>query len=140
MIAALNRDDRHHRWAVNVIAAQRKLRAPIVVLEVVAGEAYTKLRYDRRVSGRGDARPALTVFGLLAADSQLFEMRGMPSESHRRSVDLLARYVDQTFSWVDAIVLLSADDDRRVKRLWTVDSTLGAYRFSHQVLVASPGH
>jgi hypothetical protein len=73
-----------------------------VVPEVVAGEAYTKLRYDRRVSGRRDARPALTVFGLLAADSELFEVRRMPSESHRRSVDLLARYVDQTFSWVDA--------------------------------------
>ena len=140
MIAALNRDDRHHRWAVNVIETQRKVRAPIVVPEVVAGETFTKLRYDRRVSGRGDARPALTVFGLLAADSELFEIRGMPAESHRRSVDLLARYVDQTFSWVDAIVLLSADDDRRVERLWTVDSTLGTYRFSHQVLVSSPSH
>jgi hypothetical protein len=140
LIAALNRHDRHHRWAVDVIAAQRKLRAPIVVPEVVAGEAYTKLRYDRRVSGRRDARPALTVFGLLAADLELFEIRGMPSESHRRSVDLLARYVDQTFSWVDAIVLLSADDDRRVDRLLTVDSSLGAYRFSHEVLVSSPGH
>ncbi len=140
MIAALNRDDRHHRWAINVIATQRKLRAPIVVPEVVIGEAYTKLRYDRRVIGRGDARPALTVFGLLAADSELFEIRGMPDESHRRSVGLLARYVDQAFSLVDAIVLLSADDDRRVERLWTVDSTLGTYRFSHQVLVSSPGH
>lgn len=138
MIAALNRSDRHHRWAVNVIKAQRKLRAPIVVPEVVAGEAFTKLRYDRRVSGRGDARPALAVFGLLAADSELFEIRGVPDESLRRSVELLAGYVDQTFSWVDAIVLLSADDDRRVDRLWTVDSTLGAYRFSHQVLVSSP--
>jgi hypothetical protein len=140
LIAALNRDDRHHRWAVSVIAAQREVGAPIVVPEVVAGEAFTKLRYDRRVSGRRDARPALTVFGLLAADSELFEIRGMPSESHRRSVDLLARYVDQNFSWVDAIVLLSADDDRQVERLWTVDSILGAYRFSHQVLVSSPGN
>jgi hypothetical protein len=140
LIAALNRGDRHHRWALNVIESQRKLRAPIVVPEVVAGEAFTKLRYDHRISGRRDARPALTVFGLLAADLELFEIRGMPSESHRRSVDLLARYVDQTFSWVDAIVLLSADDDRRVDRLWTVDWSLGAYRFSHEVLVASPGH
>jgi len=27
-----------------------------------------------------------------------------------------------------------------VEMLWTVDSTLGAYRFSHQVLVSGPGH
>jgi predicted nucleic acid-binding protein len=140
LIAFLNRGDRHHRWAVNVIESQRKLRVPIVVPEAVAGEAYTKLRYDRRVSGRRDARPALTVFGLLATDSELFEIRSMPSESHRRSVELLARYVDQTFSWVDAIVLLSADDDRRVQHLWTVDSTLSAYRFSHRVAVSSSGN
>ena len=138
MIALLNRGDRHHRWAINIVEAERKLRATIVVPEVVAGEAYTKLRYDRRISGRRDARPALAVFGLLAADSELFEMRSIPNESHRRSVELLAHYVDQTFSWVDAIVLLSADDDRHVQRLWTVDATLGAFRFSHQVVVSSP--
>ena len=113
MIAALSRGDQHHRWAVNAIEMQRKLRAPIVIPEVVAGEAFTKLRYDHRVSGRRDARPALSVFGLLAADSEVFEVRGMPKESHARSVQLLARYVDQNFSWVDAIVLLSADDDRQ---------------------------
>jgi hypothetical protein len=50
----------------------------------------------------------------------------------------MARYVDQTFSWVDAIVLLSADDDRQVETLWTVDSNLVAYLFSHQVEVSSP--
>jgi hypothetical protein len=109
-----------------------------VVPEVVAGEAYTKLRYDRRVTGRRDARPALAVFGPLGADSKLFELRATPNESHRRSIELLARYVDQAFSWVDAIVLLTADDDRRVDRLWTVDPTLGAYCFSHKVVISNP--
>ena len=110
----------------------------MVVPEVVAGEAFTKLRYDRRISGRGDARPALTVFGLLETGRKIFEVRGMPDESLRRSAALLARYVDQSFSWVDAIVLLSADDDRRLERLWTVDSSLAAYRFSHRVAVSTP--
>ena len=104
----------------------------------MAGEAFAKLRYDRRISGRGDARPALTVFGLLGVGSTVFEVRGMPDDSLRRSVALLAKYVDQSFSWVDAIVLLSADDDRRVERLWTVDSSLAAYRFSHGVVVSTP--
>jgi hypothetical protein len=140
LIAALNRGDRYHRWAVNVIETQRKVRAPIVVPEVVAGETFTKLRYDRRISGRHDARPALTVFGLLAAESDMFQIRGLPTQSHLRTVELLARYVDQTFSWVDAVVLLCADDDPRVERLWTVDSTLRAYRFSHPVDVSSPGN
>ncbi len=54
----------------------------------------------------------------------MFEIRGLPNQSHLRSVELPARYVDQTFSWVDAIVLLCADDDRRVETLRTVDSTV----------------
>jgi hypothetical protein len=120
------------------IAAQRGQRSRIVVPEVVAGEAFTKLRYDRRVSGRHDARAALTVFGLLAADSELFELRGMPDESYRRSGELLATYVDQGFSWVDAIVLLCADDDRQVDGLWTVDASLAVYHFSHQISLSSP--
>ena len=110
-----------------------------MVPEAVAGEAFTKLRYDRRISSRGDARTALSVFGLLEAGQDLFEIRGMPNDTFRRAVTLLARYVDQSFSWVDAIVLLSADDDRRVDSLWTVDTTLAAYRFSHHVVVATPG-
>ena len=109
-----------------------------MVPEVVAGEAFTKLRYDRRISSRGDARTALAVFGLLEASQDLFEIRGMPNNSLGRAVALLARYVDQSFSWVDAIVLLSADDDRRIERLWTVDTTLAAYRFSHHVAVVTP--
>ena len=104
----------------------------------MAGEAYTKLRYDRRISGRSDARTALSVFGLIAASKDLFEVRGMPQLSHRRSIELLAKYIDQAFSWVDAIVLLTADDDRRVNRLLTVDSSLAVYHFSHEVAVSIP--
>ena len=60
-------------------------------------------------------------------------MRAMPGGSRLRAVELLARYVDQNFSWVDAVVLLSADDDRGVQSLWTVDASLSVYRFSHRV-------
>jgi len=65
-----------------------------VVPEVVAGEAFTKLRYDRRVSGRRDARPALAVFSLLATNPEVFEIRGMPDGSRLRAVEVLAKYVD----------------------------------------------
>ena len=109
-----------------------------MVPEVVAGETYTKLRYDRRISGRSDARTALSVFGLIAASQGLFEVREIPQLSYPRSIELLAKYVDQAFSWVDAIVLLTADDDRRVNRLLTVDASLGVYHFSHEVVVSIP--
>ncbi|HKW71178.1 MAG TPA: hypothetical protein VJP81_11390, partial [Candidatus Dormibacteraeota bacterium] len=98
----------------------------------------TKLRYDRRVSGRRDARPALAVFSLLATNPEVFAMRGMPDGSRLRAVEVLAKYVDQNFSWVDAVVLLSADDDRRVQALCTVDSSFSVYRFSHHVALSTP--
>lgn len=80
------------------------------------------------------------AFGLLSADRSLFELRGLPVESYRRTVELLARYVDQAFSWIDAVVLLTAEDDRRIERLFTVDASLAAYAFSHQVVVSTPSH
>ena len=66
--------------------------------EVVAGETYTKLRYDRRISARRDARTALALFGFLAATPNLFDVRERPHLSYRRSIELLAKYVDQAFS------------------------------------------
>ena len=123
---------------MDAIARARRGRTRIAVPELVAGEAFTKLRYDRRISGRGDARAALAVFDMLAADPSLFEVRGMPSEGHRRSIELLGGYVDQAFSYVDAIVLLVANDDRRADTLLTVDSSLAVYRFDHAVSVSTP--
>jgi hypothetical protein len=125
---------------VDAIARARRRHTQILVPDVVAGEAFTKLRYDRRISGRGDARAALAVFDMLAADPGLFEIRGMPSEAYSRSLELLAGYVDQAFSYVDAIVLLIADDDRRADVVLTVDSSLAVYRFRHPVSIATPAN
>lgn len=78
------------------------------------------------------------MFGLIGASQSLFKVREMPQLSYRRSIELLAKYVDQAFSWVDAIVLLTADDDPRVNRLLTVDASLAVYHFSHHVAVSTP--
>ena len=125
-------------WAIAALDAERRAKQTIVVPEVVAGETFTKLRYDRRISKRSDARMALSVFALIAASPNLFEVGEMPHLSYRRSIELLAKYADQGFSWVDAVVLLSADDDQRVSRILTIDSSFVAYRFSHQVAVSTP--
>jgi hypothetical protein len=105
----------------------------------VAGEAFTKLRYDRRISGRRDARAALAMFAMLEAAPDLFNIRGMPDQAYERARALLAQYVDQSFSYVDAIVLLTADDDRSAHRLFTVDSSMATHRFYHAVIVDVPG-
>ncbi|MGH7902714.1 MAG: type II toxin-antitoxin system VapC family toxin [Candidatus Dormibacteraceae bacterium] len=139
LIAALNRGDRHHRWAVDAIAEARRSGDRLIVPEVVAGEAFTKLRYDRQISGRRDARPALAVFGMMAAGPSVFDVRGMPDHAYERAADLLGTYVDQAYSYVDAVVLLTTDDDDEASAVFTVDSSLAAYRFSRPVTVAQPG-
>lgn len=107
--------------------------------DVVAGEAFTKLRYDKRISGGRDARPALAVFGMLAAGPEVFDVRRAPERAYQRAADLLATYDDQAFSYVDAIVLLTTDDDELATTIFSVDSSLAAYRFLRPVAVAKPG-
>jgi len=46
----------------------------IAVPDVVVGEAFTKLRYDRRISPRKDASVALSVFQLVDESPDLFEV------------------------------------------------------------------
>ena len=75
---------------------------------------------------------------MIAAAPDLFKIREMPDQSYRRAAEVLAKYVDQAFSYVDAIVLLTADDDPEVRRLFTVDSALATYRFSRPVTIEAP--
>jgi predicted nucleic acid-binding protein len=82
-----------------------------VVPDVVAGEAFTKLRYDRRVSPRKDASIALTVFRLVDDSPALFEMRPVTEGAYRNAVNILTQYVDQSFSYVDAVVFTVVNGD-----------------------------
>lgn len=111
----------------------------IVVPDLVVGEAFTKLRYDRRVSPRKDARIALTVFGLVEETERLFEVRRAPQEAYRAARDTLAQYVDQSFSYVDAVIFSIVDDDPTIREILTVDGRdFSIYRFTHPVEVVVP--
>lgn len=126
-------------WATGRITRARQERTQILVPEIVAGEAYTKLRHDRRVSPRRDAGVALLVFGLLQSDSRLFRTLGMPNEAYQRSQKLLKRYRDQNFTYVDAIVFLTADDESTVEEVLTVDDQdFQTYSFERSIDVNSP--
>lgn len=76
---------------------------------------------------------------MIAAAPELFRIREMPDQSYRRAGEVLAKYVDQAFSYLDAIVLLVADDDPEVRRLFAVDSPPPAtYSFSRPVTIEAP--
>lgn len=139
LIAAVNRGDRHHAWATRHILASRQQRTKITVPDIVIGEAFTKLRYDRRVSPRKDASIALTVFRLVDDNADLFELRPTADRTYEKARDILGQYVDQSFSYVDAIVFTVVDDDRAIRRILTVDGRdFSIYRFAHAVELVVP--
>lgn len=139
LIGAVNRDDRHHRWAAQHILAAREIHLPILVPEAVVGEAYTKLRYDRRVSPRGDGRAAMTVFGLVHESRDAFTVIPAPAGAHLGARALLSKYSDQDFSYVDALVFLTVDAREDVREVLTVDGLhFRTYEFSQPVTVVTP--
>lgn len=107
--------------------------------EVVVGEAFTKLRYDRRVSPRKDASVALTIFKLVEGAPDLLEVRPAGRGTHRRAKDILTQYIDQSFSYVDAVVFALMDDDPSLDQILTVDGKdFSIYRFAHPVEIIVP--
>lgn len=139
LIAFINRSDRHHAWAVGEVVRAREVRSRMVVPADVLGEAFTKLRYDRRLSQRRDALVALTVLGLVADNPVVFDWRAPTAERHRRVASLLTKYSDQAFSYVDALVFLTVDDDPAIRQVATVDGKdFRTYRFAHQVEIRTP--
>jgi predicted nucleic acid-binding protein len=109
------------------------------VPEAVVGEAFTKLRYDRRISPRKDASVALTIFKLLDASPDLFEVRPAGRDTHRWARDILTQYMDQSFSYVDAVVFAAVDNDPTVDQILTVDGRdFSTYRFAHSVEIIVP--
>ena len=139
LIAAVNRGDLHHGWATRHLLAARQRGARIVVPDLVVGEAYTKLRYDRRVSPRKDASIALTVFNLVDANADLFEVRAVGRAAFGRARHVLAQYSDQSFSYVDAVIFSLVDDDPGLNQVLTVDGRdFATYRFGHAVQIVVP--
>jgi len=139
LIAAVNRGDRHHGWAVRHVLAARQARAKIVVPDAVVGEAFTKLRYDRLVSPRKDAGIAMSVFRLVDEADDVFEVRFGDRETYGRARDILAQYRDQSFSYVDALAFTFLDADASLKQVLTVDGRdFSTYRFAHPVEVVLP--
>jgi predicted nucleic acid-binding protein len=139
LIAAINRGDRHHRWAVAHIVAAREAHSPIVVPHLVVGEAFTKVRYDKRVSPRRDASVALTIFAMVDGNPDTFRVLPTPATAYVEAREILTRYRDHGFSYVDAVIFHIADGDPAIDQVLTVDGAdFRTFRFAHHVKVVTP--
>jgi predicted nucleic acid-binding protein len=117
----------------------RQSLAPLLVPTPVAGEAYTKLRYDKRVSSRRDAGVALAVFKMIDASPDAFRLVEPPPGMHADAVRVLTRYSDQRFSYVDALIFAMVDGDATVGSVLTVDGRdFSTYQFTHPINVITP--
>ena len=121
------------------MARARRRRKPILVPTVVAGEAYTKLRCDKRVSPRRDAGPALALLAMIDSSPDAFALVAAPDGAHARANQLLQLYSDQLFSYVDAVVFVSVESDASIDTVLTVDARdFQAFPFSRVVAVDAP--
>lgn len=112
---------------------------PIRVPDAVIGEAYTKLRYDKRVSPRRDASIALTVLAMIDDNPQTFSRVPTPSTALARVREIVTQYRDHAFSYVDAVIFHIVDLDPGIEQILTVDGAdFRSYRFSHRVDVVTP--
>ena len=139
LIAAINRGDRHHRWAVQHVVAARETRTALVVPQPVVGEAFTKLRYDKRVSPRRDAGQALTVFAMVDENPDVFSVLAASPTAYGHVRSILEKYRDHAFSFVDALIFHLVDQHRSISRVLTVDgSDFRSYRFARSVEIVTP--
>jgi predicted nucleic acid-binding protein len=59
--------------------------------------------------------------------------------THRWDKDILTKYIDQSFSYVDAVVFAAVDDDPTLDQILTVDGRdFSIYRFAHSVEIIAP--
>jgi len=111
----------------------------VVVPHPVVGEAFTKLRYDKRVSPRRDAGTALTVFAMVDDNPDVFSVLAMPATAYGHARTILEKYRDHAFSFVDALIFHMVDHHRSISRVLTVDgSDFRSYRFAHSVEIVTP--
>jgi predicted nucleic acid-binding protein len=70
---------------------------------------------------------------------ELFDVRPLGRSAYQRARDILAQYIDQSFSYVDAAVFAVVDDDPTLDQILTVDGRdFSIYRFAHSVEIVVP--
>ena len=91
------------------------------------------------MSPRKDAHVALTVFQLVDDNAELFDLRPTSDATYKKAHGILAHYLDQSFSYVDAVVFTVVDADPAIRQILTVDGRdFSIYRFAHAVEVIVP--
>lgn len=79
------------------------------------------------------------MFRLVDDNAGLFQLRPAGEGTFRKARNILAQYVDQSFSYVDAVVFTLVDDDPAIRQILTVDGRdFSTYQFAHTVDVVVP--
>ena len=91
------------------------------------------------MSPRRDARIALRVFAMIDDNPEAFAAVATPRSAHRGAIEILARYGDHAFSYVDALIFHIVESDTAIARILTVDGAdFRSFEFGHAVEVVTP--
>jgi uncharacterized protein len=114
LVALLNRRDKHHPWAHDVLTT---VQQPMHTCEAVLTEACFLLR---RIEGAADAVLDLVAKGVVSVD---FRLGGEASQVRK----LMARYADMPMAFADACLVRMTELDAAATVL-TLDTDFRVYR------------
>lgn len=133
LIAFFNRRDNQHDWAKKSLTDLYQSGKQLMTTNRVVSEVYGAIRYDKRVSRKKDARPALAVFEALSSAAGFISVEFLTEDMENKAIDILRAYPDQNFSFCDACSF-AAIDVKRVSQICTLDQKdFRVYHFKHQV-------
>lgn len=127
-------DDAHHREARQTLHAVLRASRALVTSNLVVGETYTLLRLTK---GYKTAKRFLDTL----VQSQKLERVFLTEDTERRAYEVLVRYADHDFSYVDA-TSFALMGQRRIKHAFAFDvhfRTAGFVRIPVDIRLAALG-
>jgi len=131
LIAFFNRRDCYHQEAKIVFEEVFVLKQFFVTTNRVVSETYDAIRYDRRISSKKDAKPALLVFEAIEASKEFIKVEFVDEALEQKAKKILKEYPDQNFSFTDA-TSFAFIEKKRLKQIFTFDfADFSIYHFQH---------
>lgn len=133
LIAFLNKRDTLHADADRALRRLFNEGQSLVTTNRVVSEVYDAIRYDRRLSPKNNARPALAVYDAVAAAGHFISVRFVTEEVERQALAILRAYPDQNFSSCDACSF-AAIEAAEIHEVFTYDlRDFQTYSFKRRV-------
>lgn len=132
LIAFFNRRDNRHEDSLATLKRLSGDAAQLITTNRVLSEVYDAIRYDRRVSRKKDAHPALVIFEAIEKGGDFISVGFLTEEIEKRAIAILRAYPDQNFSYCDACSFAFIET-QRIRQVFTYDKDFRIYKFKRKM-------